>query len=100
MELTITLSDRSAAKLAEVAASNGRTPTAYVSDLIERSLESNGNGLVNSDAERQRLGEALARRLKEAADLAPTLTGPVIEDFDRTLDDAMQQEARKQGLDL
>lgn len=101
MDLTITLSERSTTKLLQGAQSNGCSPTDYAITLIERALESAGNGGSAVDtAERQRLREALSRRLKEADDLAPTLNGPVIDDLRRGLDDAMEQEAKKQGLRL
>ena len=101
MDLTITLSERSATKLLQGAVSSGCSPTDYASNLIERALESAGNGGTSLDsAERQRLRDALLRRLKESDELAPSLTGPVIDDLKRGLDDAMEQEAKKQGLRL
>jgi hypothetical protein len=99
MDLSIKLSEESGERLIQAAASTSRTPTDYASELVERALRSEGNG-ASSEERSKKLSQALARRLKEAEELAPTLTGPVANDLRGGWDELMQEEAKKQGLRL
>jgi hypothetical protein len=84
-------------RLRERAAAAGKDTSCYAAELVAQAMAI-PQYLEPAPEERARMAAAARTLLQKARDMAPTLTGPVITDFDKAFEEIMREKAEKQGL--
>ena len=99
MTLTIKLPPESESKLRRQAAAAGRDVSEYAAQIVQDAIEEEVAPRV-PPIDPSKLQQAVRELLQRSADLASTLTGPVITDPKKAWGEIMDEKARKQGLQL
>ena len=98
MTLTLNISPDAEKKLRERAAAEGKDAGLYAAEIVERAVSSPRRPAEPTPEEHARLTAEARRLSQKARDMAPTLKGPVITDFDKAMEEIMRDRAEKQGL--
>lgn len=99
MAFTIQLSPGAEISLREQATARGQDVREYAAELLERAISAR-NGDAMGPERRMEFQRKLDELLHRAAQLAPTLTKPPITDFRTAFGQAVDEKARRQGLEL
>jgi hypothetical protein len=99
MTLTLNISGDAEETLRQRASAEGKDPSQYAAEIVERALSNSPRRPAEtSEEEKTRLRAAASRLLEKAREMAPTLSGPVVTDFDKAFEEIMRKEAERQGL--
>ena len=84
---------------AKRAAAEGKDESRYVAEFVEHAMSGTPTPYPQpTEQERAQLRAAAERVLEKARKIAPSLTGPIITDFDKAFGEIMREKFERQGL--
>src|SRR6266404_3020138 len=99
MTVTFDISGDAEKRLRERAATTGKDASRYAAEIVERALTDKTTRYPEpSEEERARLRAAARKLIQMVREIALTLTGPVITDFDEAFEEIMREKVERQGM--